>query len=369
MIRKVMASGERLRASGTVTRTLGAWLYEQGHISEEQRDAATEQATAASRDLPNADRLGSLLHDAMRDGPRFDVDDIPVEHWVEGFLAIERVEPGALWFEKGIGPVPVSTEASDLAGGLERQHRARAVAAGSSSSPASSTPRSAQFSVSMSGYRKPAQLPEPVQPLLPGNGRVRRGGRRQHEERGLAEPAFLEAVPRLLAERSAICLLADERNHARSKSARELLEALGASREVCHAQIAGARCRPVRGVRDTDPESQQVELLGGVEQAGREPGCVDQAPEVVAGVGEVSAGSVREAPGVDSAEDDIEARSEDIGDRRRGRRCGYAASGSRASKRASNASRIRSVRTEGDSVIMGSPGRTTLTVSSLPLWP
>jgi hypothetical protein len=34
--------------------------------------------------------------------------------WVEDFLAIERVEPGALWFEGGIGPVR-RLEASDLA--------------------------------------------------------------------------------------------------------------------------------------------------------------------------------------------------------------------------------------------------------------
>jgi len=34
---------------------------------------------------------------------------------VEDFLAIERAEPGALWFEGGIGPVHVSRAASDLA--------------------------------------------------------------------------------------------------------------------------------------------------------------------------------------------------------------------------------------------------------------
>ena len=34
---------------------------------------------------------------------------------MEDFLAIERVEPGGLWFEGGIGPVRVSNKASDLA--------------------------------------------------------------------------------------------------------------------------------------------------------------------------------------------------------------------------------------------------------------
>ena len=47
--------------------------------------------------------------------PRFDPDDIPDEHWIEDFLTIERIEPGALWFEGGIGPVRVPKEASGLA--------------------------------------------------------------------------------------------------------------------------------------------------------------------------------------------------------------------------------------------------------------
>lgn len=51
----------------------------------------------------------------MQKTPRFDVDDIPDEHWIDDFLAIERVESGKLWFEGGIGPVAVSREPSDLA--------------------------------------------------------------------------------------------------------------------------------------------------------------------------------------------------------------------------------------------------------------
>lgn len=115
MVRKVMAGQELLRASGTVTKKLAAWLHEQGYITDEQRESATDRGADAARDLPDADRLGSLLHDAMQKTPRFEVDDIPEEHWIEDFLAIERVEPGKLWFEGGIGPVAVSKEASDLA--------------------------------------------------------------------------------------------------------------------------------------------------------------------------------------------------------------------------------------------------------------
>ena len=115
MVRKVMAGQELLRASGTVTKKLAAWLHEQGYISDDERADAVERGGDAARELPRADRLGELLHDEMAKTPPFDPDDIPDEHWVEDSLAIERVEPGALWFEGGIGPVRVSKKASDLA--------------------------------------------------------------------------------------------------------------------------------------------------------------------------------------------------------------------------------------------------------------
>jgi len=115
MVRKVMAGQDLLRASGTVTKKLASWLHEHGHISEYERADALERGGDAARELPRADRLGQLLHEEMKKTPPFDPDDVPDEHWVEDFLAIERVEPGALWFEGGIGPVRVSKEASDLA--------------------------------------------------------------------------------------------------------------------------------------------------------------------------------------------------------------------------------------------------------------
>jgi hypothetical protein len=115
MVRKVVAGRELLRAAGTVTKNLASWLHEQGYISEDERADAVERGGDAARELPRADRLGELLHDEMVKTPPFDPDDIPDEDWVEDFLAIERVEPGALWFEGGIGPVRVSKKASDLA--------------------------------------------------------------------------------------------------------------------------------------------------------------------------------------------------------------------------------------------------------------
>ena len=115
MVRKVMAGQGLLRAAGTVTKKLASWLHEQGYISENERADAIERGGDAARELPRADQLGRLLHDEMRKTPRFDSDDVPDEHWVEDFLTIERVEPGELWFEGGIGPLGISKKASDLA--------------------------------------------------------------------------------------------------------------------------------------------------------------------------------------------------------------------------------------------------------------
>ena len=110
-----MAGEDLLRASGTVTKKLAAWFHEHGYISEDEMADALERGGDAARELPRADRLGRLLHEEMEKTPRFDPDEVPDERWVEDFLTIERVEPGVLWFEGGIGPVRVSKEASDLA--------------------------------------------------------------------------------------------------------------------------------------------------------------------------------------------------------------------------------------------------------------
>jgi hypothetical protein len=86
MVRKVMAGQERLRASGTVTKKLAAWLGEQGFITDQERREAARRGADAGRDLPRADRLGQLLHVEMERTERFDPDDVPDEHWVDDFL-------------------------------------------------------------------------------------------------------------------------------------------------------------------------------------------------------------------------------------------------------------------------------------------
>ena len=115
MVRKVIAGQELLKASGTVTSKLVRWLAERGYIDKESADGASGRAREAGRNLPIADRLGMLLHDVTDQAPVIDPDEVTGEDWVEDYLEITDVEPGKIWFERGVGPVAVPRKASDLA--------------------------------------------------------------------------------------------------------------------------------------------------------------------------------------------------------------------------------------------------------------
>jgi hypothetical protein len=115
MIRKVFASQELLKASGAVAKKLVRWLQARGYIDEEDAGDAVERAQDARRELPAADRLGDLLHDAADALLPLDPEAVADEDWVEDYLAIVRVEPGRIWFEGGVGPIAVPKEASGLA--------------------------------------------------------------------------------------------------------------------------------------------------------------------------------------------------------------------------------------------------------------
>jgi len=115
MIHKVMANQELLRSAGTVTKKLATWLYEQHYVSDEERGIAVERGTDAARDLPRAERLATLLYDQSRHTPSFDPEDHGAADFVDDYLMIDRVEPGALYFAGGIGPVAVPEKACTLA--------------------------------------------------------------------------------------------------------------------------------------------------------------------------------------------------------------------------------------------------------------
>jgi hypothetical protein len=114
MLRKVMARESELRAAATTSRKLVRWLVERSYVDRDDAELALEAAASAHDDLPAADRLSTLLHDHTGGmfGPEPPREGARV---VEDYLTIERAEPGALWFEGGLGPVGVPDEASELA--------------------------------------------------------------------------------------------------------------------------------------------------------------------------------------------------------------------------------------------------------------
>ncbi len=115
MVRKVIAGQELLRAAGTVTKKLTAWLHEQGYVDDNAREIAAERGADAARDLPRAEKLAELLYEESLGTSPSGLDDLPEQDVIEGTLEIERVQPGALFFEDGAGPVAVSKQASTLA--------------------------------------------------------------------------------------------------------------------------------------------------------------------------------------------------------------------------------------------------------------
>lgn len=115
MIRKVMAGEELLKASGTVTKKLVKSLAAQGLIGEGDAEEASERASDASRDLPRAEKLSSLLYDQTERAPSFDTEAVAEDDWIDDYLVIDRVDGNAVWFEGGVGPLKVSAAAAKLA--------------------------------------------------------------------------------------------------------------------------------------------------------------------------------------------------------------------------------------------------------------
>jgi hypothetical protein len=114
MIRKVIVPATLTAAAGRVTKELVEWLAERAWIEATALAGAVQRSDDAARDLPKAERLGRLL-DEQAQRSRIDQDALADEDYVEDTLWIERVEPAALWFEGGIGPLPVSAAAAKLA--------------------------------------------------------------------------------------------------------------------------------------------------------------------------------------------------------------------------------------------------------------
>jgi hypothetical protein len=89
-------------------------------VDEDQGAVSAERAGDAARDLPRAERLSRLLYEQARK-TAIDVHALSDDDYIQDYLMIARVEPNALWFEGGIGPVPVPKEAGHAGpGGMVR---------------------------------------------------------------------------------------------------------------------------------------------------------------------------------------------------------------------------------------------------------
>lgn len=116
MVRKVWASKDLLRAAGTVTKKLAAWLRDHGYATRDDADDAIERGSEAARDLPRAEELAEILRDMIDRSPPARV----LEEWEDDYATIRRVGPGEIWFgppggKKEVGPVRVPARASELA--------------------------------------------------------------------------------------------------------------------------------------------------------------------------------------------------------------------------------------------------------------
>jgi hypothetical protein len=114
MVHKVMGGAELLAAAGTVTKRLAGWLGEHGYLDPAAVADAVERGTGAARDLPRAEKLSRLLSDQAATAT-VDLDRLADGDYIEDYLMIEKVGPGVLWFEGGVGPVKVSAGAAKLA--------------------------------------------------------------------------------------------------------------------------------------------------------------------------------------------------------------------------------------------------------------
>ncbi len=112
VIRKVIAGQGFLKACGTVTKKLGEWWMRRATSMRPTWPSAGRMRAMSCRRRTSSP---SCCTSGTRSIPAFDTDSIPDHEWIEDQLWIERVEPGALWLDGGIGPVKVPKKASDLA--------------------------------------------------------------------------------------------------------------------------------------------------------------------------------------------------------------------------------------------------------------
>ncbi len=88
------------------------FLGDEDAISRSLARKLANEAEQAAEVIPRAERLNSALHDLTRRDAGKRPTQIDREDIVEDSLTIERIEPGRIWFERGIGPFAVPEEVS-----------------------------------------------------------------------------------------------------------------------------------------------------------------------------------------------------------------------------------------------------------------
>ncbi|HKY31177.1 MAG TPA: hypothetical protein VJV23_01485 [Candidatus Polarisedimenticolia bacterium] len=108
MVRKVIAGADTMRAAGTVTRKLAAWLGEKGYAEAKEAEEAGGRGKRAARELPRAEKLARMLHDWTGGGSD------PGRSAVEDHFVVTRVETdkNRMWVEgmmdgRELGPIEV----------------------------------------------------------------------------------------------------------------------------------------------------------------------------------------------------------------------------------------------------------------------
>ena len=107
MVRKVMAGKDTLRAAGTVTKKLTAWLEGKGYASPTASKAADEKAAKAAKLLPRAEECAQALDEFVQEQSAGIASGTTFDHF-----EITRVEPGKLWLKSimsdlSLGPIAV----------------------------------------------------------------------------------------------------------------------------------------------------------------------------------------------------------------------------------------------------------------------
>lgn len=118
LIRKVIGPAGFTGQLAATYADLARFLGEEGAIPKSLATKLAKEVDRAAEVIPRAERLNFALHDLTRQLVGNRPSPIDREEIVEDSLVIERVEPGKVWFEGGIGPfeVPESVSAESETG-------------------------------------------------------------------------------------------------------------------------------------------------------------------------------------------------------------------------------------------------------------